>query len=750
VTERSLRKAIIAAVAAISVLAFVPSAHAAITTVYGGSLACVPQPTAGNVRVCGGKVPTWDGTTKIDVNVVLPPLPISGPDGPYPLIGDFHGWGGSKIGVDDAQVAGWAQRGYAIFSMSDRGWGNSCGATDPDKISNNADCTNGYNHLLDDRYEVRDAQYLMSVLADEGVIEPQKIGVTGFSYGGGMSMALAALKDRIMNPDGSLSAWTSPGDIPMQIAAAVPRWPWTDLAYSLMPNGRTLDYVADAPYRGPNGDAPIGIEKQSFVAGLYALGLASSNYSNTDPEAALTAWYGLINAGEPYDQNPEAQGIIDQITRFHSSYYIDHSQPPAPLLIQNGWNDDLFPPDEAIRFYNRTITQYPGTPVSLYFMDDGHARSQNKDADEAAFETRENAWFDYYLKGTGTAPTGVESLTTTCGSGSGGPFSADNWFHASPGEIRLDDAAQQTISPSVPSDTNVAHNFDPIAGGGACSTASSADQSGAATYRLPPAPGGGYTLIGAPTIVATIAAATPTSQVAARLEDVDPGTGTETLLARALYRPGTGVQVFQLHPQAYHVAAGHIVKLELLPSDSPYGRVSNGQGPVTVSGLELRLPALEQPGSLNGLVQSPAPKVLPPGYQLAADLLGPGGPGSVSTSDLTGKGKAKLKKGKLRVRGGKLFAPIGCTSKSGCAGNLAVRVAPTRNRRLVRRAGTLIAKGRFLIVGGGNNLVAFPLTGKGRTLVGRVHAFRARVRLRSGGRTQIAVRPVVRTKSHRH
>ena len=87
-------------------------------------------------------------------------------------------------------------------------------------------------------------------------------------------MALAALKDRIMLPDGSLIPWASPGGNAMRIAAAAPEIPWTDLAYSLMPNGRTLDYVADAPYGNR-----IGVEKQSFVAGLYATGLASSNYA---------------------------------------------------------------------------------------------------------------------------------------------------------------------------------------------------------------------------------------------------------------------------------------------------------------------------------------------------------------------------------------------------------------------------------------------------------------------------------------
>ena len=43
-------------------------------------------------------------------------------------------------------------------------------------------------------YEVRDAQYLLGKLADDGVIDPQRIGATGGSYGGGMSLQLGALK----------------------------------------------------------------------------------------------------------------------------------------------------------------------------------------------------------------------------------------------------------------------------------------------------------------------------------------------------------------------------------------------------------------------------------------------------------------------------------------------------------------------------------------------------------------------------
>ncbi|MEO6028203.1 MAG: hypothetical protein ABIR79_15170 [Candidatus Binatia bacterium] len=77
-------------------------------------------------------------------------------------------------------------------------------------------------------------------------------------------------------------------------------------------------------------------------------------------------------------------------------------------------------------------------------------------------------------------------------------------------------------------------------------------------------------------------------------------------------------QVFQLHPNGWKFAEGHVAKLELLPADQPYGRNSNGQVTVTVSNLELRLPVVDEPGC--GLVKDPAPKILPAGYTLAPDF----------------------------------------------------------------------------------------------------------------------------------
>ena len=40
-----------------------------------------------------------------------------------------------------------------------------------------------------------------------------------------------------------------------------------------------------------------------------------------------------------------------------------------------GLTDDLFPIDEALRFYNRTKHNYPGATVGLLFADIGHPRA---------------------------------------------------------------------------------------------------------------------------------------------------------------------------------------------------------------------------------------------------------------------------------------------------------------------------------------------------------------------------------------
>jgi hypothetical protein len=125
-----------------------------------------------------------------------------------------------------------------VVNSTARGFGQSCGAP----ASRTPDCAQGWLHLADQRFEARDTQTLLGLLADQGIAKPGALGVTGISYGGGQSLELAYLRDRIRRADGSFAPWKSPKGTPLAIAAAYPRWPWSDLVNSLLPNGRFLDY----------------------------------------------------------------------------------------------------------------------------------------------------------------------------------------------------------------------------------------------------------------------------------------------------------------------------------------------------------------------------------------------------------------------------------------------------------------------------------------------------------------------------
>src|SRR5262249_47882111 len=158
----------------------------------------------------------------------------------------------------------------------------------------------------------------------------------------GQSLMLATLRDWIRLADGTLILWRSPQrNLRMRIAAAAPFVPWSDLTYALQPNGRTLDYVVT----GPSDDlSPIGVAKQSYLAGLFAPGLLSGYYApaGVDPSADLQRWFALVSAGEPYD--PVVAGAVaEELAQNHSAYYLSTGHRPAPILIANGFTDDLFP-----------------------------------------------------------------------------------------------------------------------------------------------------------------------------------------------------------------------------------------------------------------------------------------------------------------------------------------------------------------------------------------------------------------------
>jgi predicted acyl esterase len=559
-------------------------------------------PTQGSAQ----RVPTFDGVP-LDVDVTLP----AQGNGPFPTIVMLHGWGGSKTDFESSDPAGdgsvtfdynnnyYARLGYAVVNYTARGFGNSCGGGPSGDHS--GPCGKGYIRLADTRYEARDTQYLLGKLVDEGITKPNAIGVTGISYGGGQSMELAFLNNKIRKPDGTLAPWRSPDGTPLHIAAAYPRWPWSDLVDALLPNGRFMDTGV-----APEGQSlnPIGVPIQSYISGLFALGKVSGYYCGDAPastpctnrDANLAMSFAEIQAGQPL--SADAKAALQETYEHHDAYalrFVDGHSRPAPLLIENGWTDDLFPPEQALRAYNYLRSAYHDFPVSLQFGDLGHSRGSNKAATNQYLNGQAARFFAARLLnyGHGPAPGAVTAFSQACPATTpdGGPYKAPTWEALqSPGVTFGADGARTFTSAG--GDPNVAKAFDPIAGtSDSCKTIAKNHEANTVNYQhVFSSP---MTMMGLPTVHATIATTGNFGQIDTRLWDVRGG--QQRLISRGVYslrNNQSGRIAFQLHGNGWRFQKGDVAELQLLGKDAPYYQAGNQPFSVTVSKLTVSLPQL--------------------------------------------------------------------------------------------------------------------------------------------------------------
>ncbi len=147
-----------------------------------------------------------------------------------------------------------------------------------------------------------------------------------------------------------------------------------------------------------------------------------------------------------------------------------------------------------------------GGYIALQFGDLGHSRGSNKVNTDQAFNDQGAAFFNAKLRGSGTAPASgsVTAYTQTCPASApgGGPYTAASWSRASPAaRRRFGSAAAQTVD-SAGGNPAIAAAFDPIAGTtDACKTVTAETDPGTAVYTMTSP---GFTLMGLPTITATI------------------------------------------------------------------------------------------------------------------------------------------------------------------------------------------------------------------------------------------------------
>ncbi|MFE4871071.1 alpha/beta fold hydrolase [Streptomyces sp. NPDC056682] len=262
---------------------------------------------------------------------------------PAVLIG--HGFGGSKNEVK-GQAEQLARDGYAVMTWSARGFGSSTGQIG----------------LNDPQFEVKDVSRLIDWLAKRPEVKldapgDPRVGVTGVSYGGAISLLAAGYDKRVD-----------------AIAPEMTYWNLSDVFF------------------------PNGVYKKLW-AGIFVS--TAGGCKAFDPQ--LCAMYERVaSAGQPDEaaekllaaKSPSAVG--DRIK--------------VPALIMQGQTDSLFPLGQADAMERRIAAN--GAPVSVDWIAGGH---DGGDRETGRAQARVTQWFDRYLKNDKSADTGPAFRVTRTG-----------------------------------------------------------------------------------------------------------------------------------------------------------------------------------------------------------------------------------------------------------------------------------------------------------------------------------------------
>ena len=263
---------------------------------------------------------------KLDTTLYLPDST------PAPAVLLSQGFAGDKQDLDSAART-FADHGYVALTYTVRGFGQS----------------GGLIHFASPDYEIKDAEKLVSYLV--GRPEVKKVGgraqvaAYGSSYGGGMSLLLAAADHRV----GAVSAditWNNLEHAFFPNFAGTGPGPFKRLwVGSLFGNG----FSQAAALAVITGNSPPGVPKQSVSCGRFAPDVCAAYQASAAAGAPNAAMLQLMRRASP-------ASVIGDIK--------------APTQLTQGEQDSLFPLSEADA--NARGLAAHGTPVSVVWRTGGH------------------------------------------------------------------------------------------------------------------------------------------------------------------------------------------------------------------------------------------------------------------------------------------------------------------------------------------------------------------------------------------
>ena len=587
----------------------------------------VTDPGGQEVARWSGLVPSWDGMPlSIDVTLAA--------DGAcsLPLLSLHHGWSQNKTSHHDTSSYNWnstwfASRGYVVLTSTARGLHGSCGpptSTDGTRAGLPASCTDAQRHYWidfnDARYSVRDAQWLIGLLVDTGLVDADRIGVSGASMGGGFTWLAAVANDRIMcggigwNPSngldpctavamGGLVPWRSPQGVPLHIAAAVPWYGYGSLINVLLPNGRA---AVSAPWGPISGmvRTPIGVPVQSWLAYLRASGSAFGFFEPPGLADTASRWgQWFADLAQPMDSTMvgTTRGLRIQAA---TAQWRDYKSAVSPLLPVDARvpifaiqppTDGIMPPVEAQLMWTKLKEFANDYPIAIAYVDVGHRPAANR-ADALAYAVdRGNVFLDYHLRGIGEPPqSGVSGELSRCRPGSSTDpltvMDAPDLLSMPSGTISYSSSLPRVIT-QLGSGLESAL-LGPV-GIMSCPSMPTTLDAGVASWQF-------FllterVLAGQPVVKLTLSTLSKDVQLNVRLWDRSPD-GMQTLISRGTYRHtgasllGTTTVRFEIPMNFWRVPAGDMLKLEVTGYDAPHFQASALTFAATITKAELTLP----------------------------------------------------------------------------------------------------------------------------------------------------------------
>jgi ABC-2 type transport system ATP-binding protein len=513
-----------------------------------------PDFTTEDQRITVRSGPKGDEPVDLDARFYLP----ADRSGKVPAVLLAHGFGGTKDTVkSDAEEL--AALGYAVLTWTARGFGRSGGEI----------------HLDSPDYEVRDAQRLLSWLADRPEVQTDsagdpRVGVVGGSYGGALALMLAGQDTRV--------------------DAIVPIITWNDLSRAFLPESTGGDPTAGVFKKGWAG-LFFGSGSGGDSGGLG--GLSAPGGTRVDEPVLPTpanpacgrfaadvcaAYLSMATAGVP---DSETVALLRR-----SSPQATLSKIKAPTLLVQGEVDTLFPLAEADA--NARGIAATGTPVRVAWFTGGHDGGSGPQSDQDRTKYLTAQWLNHYVKGDGAAPANSFTYSQVAGFSAldrglvAGGYSVERYPGLSGNgraDITVTGPPRQVANP--PDGNPAALSSLPGLGGGLSSLLGgvSGDLTGQHAEFTSAPVDQAIEVVGAPTV--QIRAASPTGEAVlfVKLYDVDPA-GATTLSAglvapvrltglSADFATATPVTV-TLPAIVRRIDTGHRVRIVVATSDQAY------------------------------------------------------------------------------------------------------------------------------------------------------------------------------------